>query len=180
MGAPDMPVRPISMRWRPRRRFAARAIDVDVKNLEYVLERAAKHTGTAFVEIYQNCNIFNDGAFDYATDKNTKADTTLYLEHGKPLVFAGGKKGIRLHDMTPGRRGHHRGRTRTTCSIHDEKAAGTRASRSCSAACATRTSPNRWASSATSSRNATSTSSADRSPRPRKRAAAIFRRCSRE
>jgi 2-oxoglutarate ferredoxin oxidoreductase subunit beta len=72
-----------------------------VKHLEYVLERAAKHVGTAFVEIYQNCNIFNDGAFDYATDKNTKSQTTLYLEHGKPLVFAGGTKGIRLHDMNP-------------------------------------------------------------------------------
>jgi 2-oxoglutarate ferredoxin oxidoreductase subunit beta len=74
---------------RPRRRsvFRRRAIDVDVKHLEYVLERAAKHTGTAVVEIYQNCNIFNDGAFQYATDKTTKSDTTVYLEHGKPLVF---------------------------------------------------------------------------------------------
>ena len=49
--------------------FAARSIDVNVKHLEFVLERAAKHAGTAFVEIYQNCNIFNDGAFDYATDQ---------------------------------------------------------------------------------------------------------------
>src|ERR671939_36473 len=61
--------------------FAARAIDVDVKHLEYVLERAAKHKGTAFVEIYQNCNIFNDGAFEYATDKAVKSDNVLYLEH---------------------------------------------------------------------------------------------------
>ena len=82
--------------------FAARAIDVDVKHLEYVLERAAKHVGTAFVEIYQNCNIFNDGAFDYATDKTTKSDTTLYLEHGKPLIFGkDGAKGIRLHGLNP-------------------------------------------------------------------------------
>ena len=58
--------------------------------------------GTAFVEIYQNCNIFNDGAFDYATDKATKSDTTLYLEHGKPLVFGkDGSKGIRLHGLDP-------------------------------------------------------------------------------
>src|SRR5918993_1884326 len=101
MGSPDTPIRPISIAIAAEASFAARAIDVDVKNLEYVLERAAKHVGTAFVEIYQNCNIFNDGAFDYATDKQTKGDTTLYLEHGKPLVFAGGKKGIRMHDMTP-------------------------------------------------------------------------------
>jgi len=54
------------------------------------------------VEIYQNCNIFNDGAFDYATDKGTKSDTTIYLEHGKPLVFGKEQeKGIRLHGLNP-------------------------------------------------------------------------------
>src|SRR5881396_3093677 len=102
MGAPDNPIRPLSIAIAAEATFAARAIDIDVKHLEYVLERAAKHTGTAVVEIYQNCNIFNDGAFEYATDKETKSDTTLYLEHGKPLIF--GKesaKGIRLHGMDP-------------------------------------------------------------------------------
>src|SRR5262245_35648255 len=102
MGAPDYPIRPISVALAAEATFAARAIDIDVKHLEYVLERAAKHTGTAFVEIYQNCNIFNDGAFEYATDKNTKSDTTLYLEHGKPLIFGkDSAKGIRLHGMDP-------------------------------------------------------------------------------
>jgi 2-oxoglutarate ferredoxin oxidoreductase subunit beta len=102
MGAPDYPVRPISVAIAAEATFAARAIDVDVKHLEYVLERAAKHVGTAFVEIYQNCNIFNDGAFDYATDKATKSDTTLYLEHGKPLIFGkDSEKGIRLHGTDP-------------------------------------------------------------------------------
>ena len=73
-----------------------------MKHLEYVLERAAKHVGAAFVEIYQNCNIFNDGAYSYATDKATKSDTTLYLEHGKPLIFGkDGSKGIRLNGLTP-------------------------------------------------------------------------------
>jgi 2-oxoglutarate ferredoxin oxidoreductase subunit beta len=82
--------------------FAARAIDIDVKHLEYVLERAANHVGTAFVEIYQNCNIFNDGAFSYATDKTTRSDTTVYLEHGKPLIFGkDGGKGIRLNNLSP-------------------------------------------------------------------------------
>jgi 2-oxoglutarate ferredoxin oxidoreductase subunit beta len=102
LGAPDYPMRPLSVAIAAEASFAARAIDMDVKHLEYVLERAAKHVGTAFVEIYQNCNIFNDGAFDYATDKNTKSDTTIHLEHGKPLVF--GKeadKGIRLHGLRP-------------------------------------------------------------------------------
>src|SRR4030095_1652213 len=102
MGSPDAPIRPISIAIAAAATFAARAIDVDGKHLEYVLERAAKHVGTAFVEIYQNCNIFNDGAFTYATDKTTKSDTTLYLEHGKPLLF--GKetpRGIRLHGLNP-------------------------------------------------------------------------------
>src|SRR5215218_9639110 len=102
MGSPDAPVRPISVAIAAEASFAARAIDVDVKHLEYVLERAARHVGTAFVEIYQNCNIFNDGAFTYATDKATKTDTTLYLEHGKPLVFGkDGSKGVRLHGLNP-------------------------------------------------------------------------------
>src|SRR4051812_30745904 len=102
MGSPEQPIRPISIAIAAEASFAARAIDIDVKHLEYVLERAAKHTGTAFVEIYQNCNIFNDGAFEYATDKQTKSDTTVYLEHGKPLVFGkAADKGIRLHGTTP-------------------------------------------------------------------------------
>src|SRR5215203_5908358 len=102
MGAPDYPVRPLSIAIAAGATFAARSIDVDVKHLEYVLERAAKHRGTAVVEIYQNCNIFNDGAFEYATDKTTKSDTTLYLEHGKPLIFGkNSDKGIRLHGLRP-------------------------------------------------------------------------------
>ncbi len=102
MGAPDYPIRPLSVAIAAEASFVARSIDVDVKHLEYTLERAARHTGTAFVEIYQNCNIFNDGAYSYATDKATKADTTLYLEHGKPLVFGkDADKGIRLNDFEP-------------------------------------------------------------------------------
>ncbi|HYO09317.1 MAG TPA: thiamine pyrophosphate-dependent enzyme, partial [Tepidisphaeraceae bacterium] len=101
MGAPDYPVRPLSLAVAAGATFAARSMDVDVKHLEYVLERAAKHVGTAVVEIYQNCNIFNDGAFDYATDKTTKSDTTIYLEQGKPLTFGNGAKGIRLREMNP-------------------------------------------------------------------------------
>src|ERR671915_57810 len=102
MGSPDAPIRPISIAIAAEASFAARSVDVDVKHLEYVLERAAKHRGTAFVEIYQNCNIFNDGAFNYATDKITKSDTTLYLEHGKPLMFGkDGKKGIRMNGQSP-------------------------------------------------------------------------------
>ena len=103
MGSPEYPIRPISIAIGAEASFAARAIDVDVKHLEYVLERAAKHVGTAFVEIYQNCNIFNDGAYDYADRQGDQESTTrVYLEHGKPLIFGkDGAKGIRLNGLTP-------------------------------------------------------------------------------
>jgi 2-oxoglutarate ferredoxin oxidoreductase subunit beta len=102
MGSPEFPIRPVSIAIAAEATFAARAIDVDVKHLEYILERAARHVGTAFVEIYQNCNIFNDGAYDYATDKSTKSENTVYLEHGKPLIFGkNSDKGIRLQGLNP-------------------------------------------------------------------------------
>ncbi|HEY7117705.1 MAG TPA: 2-oxoacid:ferredoxin oxidoreductase subunit beta [Tepidisphaeraceae bacterium] len=102
MGSADNPMRPLSVAIAAEASFAARAVDVDVKHLEYVLERAARHVGAAFVEIYQNCNIFNDGAFEYATDKQTKPQTTLYLEHGKPMIFGAGRdQGIRLNGINP-------------------------------------------------------------------------------
>ncbi len=102
VGSVDYPLHPISVAIGAEATFVARSIDVNVKHLEYVLERASKHKGTAFVEIYQNCNIFNDLCFEYATAKETKDDTTVYLEHGKPLIFGKDrKKGIRLHGMDP-------------------------------------------------------------------------------
>ena len=123
MGAPEYPIRPISVAIGAEASFAARALDVDIKHLEYVLERSAKHVGTAFVEIYQNCNIFNDGAYDYATNKETKLDTTLYLEHGKPLVFGKTQeKGIRLHGMNP-EIVNLKDVSKDDLLIHDEKAA---------------------------------------------------------
>ena len=102
MGAPESPLRPISIALAAEASFAARSVDVDVKHLEYVLERAARHNGTAFVEIYQNCNIFNDGAYEWATDKSVKSENVVYLEHGKPLMFGKDNlKGIRLNGLTP-------------------------------------------------------------------------------
>lgn len=101
-GSPEHPMRPISVAIGAEASFAARAIDVDLKHLEYVLERAAKHKGCAFIEIYQNCVIFNDGAFDPLKEKDLKSENTLYLEHGKPLVFGNNRdKGIRLHGLNP-------------------------------------------------------------------------------
>ena len=79
------------------------------------LERAAEHKGTAFVEVYQNCNVFNDGAFEPTRRTRHQGRHTLYLEHGKPLIFGKNRdKGIRLHGMDPevvdAGQGHHRGR----------------------------------------------------------------------
>ena len=102
MGSIDFPLYPLSVAIGAEATFVARSIDVNTKHLAHVLERAATHKGTSFVEIYQNCNIFNDGAFEYATGKDTKDDTTLYLEHGKPLIFGKERdKGIRLNGMDP-------------------------------------------------------------------------------
>ncbi len=101
-GSIDFPLHPLSVAIGAEATFVARTIDVNVKHLLYTLERAAAHKGTSFVEIYQNCPIFNDQAFEYATGKETKDDTTVYLEHGRPLVFGKDrKKGIRLKGMDP-------------------------------------------------------------------------------
>jgi 2-oxoglutarate ferredoxin oxidoreductase subunit beta len=105
-GTLEDPIRPISIAIGAEASFAARTIDGDAKHLEYVLERAAHHVGTAFVEIYQNCVIFNDGAFDYINGRDVRAENTLYLEHGKPLIFGKERdKGIRLnglnHEIVP-------------------------------------------------------------------------------
>ena len=125
MGSVDFPLHPLSVAIGAEATFVARSIDVNVKHLGAVLQRAAEHKGTSFVEIYQNCNIFNDGAFEYATGKDTKDDTTIYLEHGKPLVFGkeGKKKGIRLNGMQPEIVDLDGGVTEDDLLFHDERSA---------------------------------------------------------
>jgi len=77
--------------------FIARTIDREQKHMGPILEEAHNHKGTSFVEIYQNCNIFNDGAFSELTEKETKAETQLVLEQGKPMIFgANNDKGLIL------------------------------------------------------------------------------------
>jgi 2-oxoglutarate ferredoxin oxidoreductase subunit beta len=99
VGAVDNPVSPICYALGAEASFVARSVDVDIKHLTYVLERAAHHKGTAFVEVYQDCNVFNHDAFLYASDKNIKPDNVIYLEHGKPLLYGKDrKKGIRRND----------------------------------------------------------------------------------
>ncbi|MEE8367760.1 MAG: 2-oxoacid:ferredoxin oxidoreductase subunit beta [Thermoanaerobaculia bacterium] len=97
LGSVDNPFNPISLVIGSGATFVARSVDIYQQHLKETLLQAAQHKGTAFIEIYQNCNIFNDHAFSYMTDKPIREDQTLYLESGKPLVFGKDKtKGIRL------------------------------------------------------------------------------------
>jgi 2-oxoglutarate ferredoxin oxidoreductase subunit beta len=101
-GSIDYPFNPVSLALGAGATFVARALDRDPKHLQSMLKRAADHRGTSFIEIYQNCNVFNDGAFFRFTEKESKEDNVVFLEHGKPLIFGRQKdKGIRLNGFTP-------------------------------------------------------------------------------
>ena len=96
-GSVDYPFDPLSLAFGAGATFVARAVDIYQPHLRKILMRAAEHKGSAFLEIYQNCNIFNDKAFAYMTEKAVRDDQTLYLEHGQPLVFGKEKnRGIRF------------------------------------------------------------------------------------
>jgi 2-oxoglutarate ferredoxin oxidoreductase subunit beta len=86
-GSADSPFNPLSLALGAEATFVGRTIDSDRKHLQSVLRAAAQHQGSAFVEIYQNCNIFNDGAFELLKDANTRDDHLIRLEHGQPITF---------------------------------------------------------------------------------------------
>jgi 2-oxoglutarate ferredoxin oxidoreductase subunit beta len=95
-GSPDRPINPISLAIGAEATFVARSVDIFQAHLKDTLKAAAAHRGTAFVEILQNCNIFNDGAWFGLTEKEARSEKILQLEHGKPLVFGKNRdKGIR-------------------------------------------------------------------------------------
>jgi 2-oxoglutarate ferredoxin oxidoreductase subunit beta len=97
MGSVDYPADPIHVALGAGATFVARTLDVNVQHIQEILKRANAHKGTAFVEIYQNCNIFNDGAFAQLTEKDTKAERTIELVHGQPMRFGKNKeRGIAL------------------------------------------------------------------------------------
>jgi 2-oxoglutarate/2-oxoacid ferredoxin oxidoreductase subunit beta len=101
-GSVDYPFNPLSLAAGAGATFIARTLDRDPKHLQEMMKRAADHKGTAFIEVFQNCNIFNDGAFEILTDKNTKSDNVVVLEHNKPLLFGkNNDKGIRLNGLKP-------------------------------------------------------------------------------
>ncbi|MGH9360531.1 MAG: 2-oxoacid:ferredoxin oxidoreductase subunit beta [Thermoanaerobaculia bacterium] len=98
LGSVDYPFNPLSLALGAGATFVARTVDIYQQHLKETLRRAAQHRGTAFVEIYQNCNIFNDKAFTYMTEKDVRDEATIYLEHGKPMVYGKARdKGIRMN-----------------------------------------------------------------------------------
>ncbi len=98
----DYPFNPASLTLGSGASFVARTFDRDPKHMQVILERAAAHNGFAFVEIYTNCVIYNDGAFELYTSLETRKEHSVMLEHGKPLIFGkNNDKGIRLDGFTP-------------------------------------------------------------------------------
>jgi 2-oxoglutarate/2-oxoacid ferredoxin oxidoreductase subunit beta len=96
-GSLERPFNPVSVALGAEGTFVARTMDVERKHLPQVLRRVAAHRGSAFVEIYQNCNIFNDGAFLALASKEGGSKNRIYLEHGKPVRFGtAGEKGVRM------------------------------------------------------------------------------------
>ncbi|MFG2336956.1 2-oxoacid:ferredoxin oxidoreductase subunit beta [Streptomyces yangpuensis] len=101
MGSLDAPFNPVSLAIGAEASFVARTVDSDRKHLTEVLRQAADHQGTALVEIYQNCNIFNDGAFEVLKDKDQAREAVIRLEHGRPIRFgADDEKGVVRNEAT--------------------------------------------------------------------------------
>ena len=102
MGTIDYPLNPLSVAFAAEASFVGRSMDIEPKHLSMMVERLAHHKGSGVLEVYQNCNIFNDGTFKTISDREIKDERMLQLEHGKPLLFGKNKdKGIRLNGVTP-------------------------------------------------------------------------------
>jgi 2-oxoglutarate ferredoxin oxidoreductase subunit beta len=122
MGSIDHPFNPAALALGADATFVARSMDRDPKHLQAMLLRANAHKGSSFLEIYQNCNIFNDGAFEIFTEKGTKPVETLFLESGKPLLFGTtNEKGIKLDGFKPVIVDLTQGYSADDCWVHDEK-----------------------------------------------------------
>src|SRR5215211_5556196 len=102
MGTVDTPIMPLTIALAAEASFVARSVDTHTEHMQSTLNRAGFHKGSAFVEVLQNCNIFNDGAWRDFTDRDVRDDRMLVLEHGKPMVFGRERdKGIRLRGLQP-------------------------------------------------------------------------------
>ncbi len=144
LGTVEDPVNPLCVAIGAEASFIARSVDVDIKHLQMVLRRAAEHKGTSFVEVLQECRVFNPGAYTHLSDKSVRDDNILYLEHGKPLILASlapsafvivvgdtaelvlravGARGIRLIGLRPEVVQLGNGFSEADLLVHDEKAA---------------------------------------------------------
>lgn len=102
MGTIETPIIPLNLVAAAEASFIARSVDTHSEHLQEMMHRAGEHTGAAFLEVLQNCNIFNDGAWRDFTDKSVKEDRMLVLKHGEPMIFGAEKnKGIRLNGLQP-------------------------------------------------------------------------------
>ncbi|HZI18610.1 MAG TPA: 2-oxoacid:ferredoxin oxidoreductase subunit beta [Pyrinomonadaceae bacterium] len=122
MGVIDYPINPASLAIASEATFVARAIDIDVKHLSAIVTAGAAHKGVSFIEVYQNCNIFNDGAFDSFAAREARPENVLYLEHGRPMVYGKNRdKGIRMNGTQPEviQLGPETGLTEDDCLVHD-------------------------------------------------------------
>lgn len=99
MGVIDHPFNPAALALGSDATYVARVIDREPRHLKELLVKAHQHKGTSFVEIYQNCPVFNDGAFSAYTERGLKEEHTLFMEEGKPLTYNKGKKGLRLNGL---------------------------------------------------------------------------------
>ncbi|MEX2159879.1 MAG: 2-oxoacid:ferredoxin oxidoreductase subunit beta [Dehalococcoidia bacterium] len=124
LGTIDYPVSPIMFALGAGATFVARSLDIDTHHLVATLERAAQHKGTSFVEVFQNCNVFNDGAFMEFADKAVRPDRTVILEDGKPLVFGKERdKGVKLNGTRPEVVDLGNGVSEADLLVHNEKLA---------------------------------------------------------
>jgi len=121
LGSVDHPFNPLALALGADATFVARSIDRDPKHMREILTASNKHKGTSFIEVYQNCNVFNDGTFLNFSDKKLKDAFVLMLEEGQPLIFDQGKKGIRLNGLKPEIVNLEEGASANDLWIHDSK-----------------------------------------------------------
>ena len=122
IGSIDYPVDVCSFALGAGATFVARTLDIDTHHLITTLERASQHRGTSFVEVLQNCNVYNDGAYIEFADKSVRPDRMIEIEHGKPLIFGKEReKGLRLNGITPEVADLNNGTSEEDLLVHDEK-----------------------------------------------------------
>ena len=122
-GTVDTPIIPLTIALAAEASFVARSVDTHTEHLQHTLERSGRHKGSSFVEVLQNCNIFNDGAWRDFTDREVREDRMLILEHGKPMVFGKDRdKGIRLRGLHPEVVTIENGIAESDLLVHDERA----------------------------------------------------------